>query len=318
MDLSGQVYQVSNFQNDLLILLSVDILFKMALFYISVHILLPQYLASKRISNLLKIFGLFIGTLAISIIVNALIINLIIDYNPQRLSRLFSLTLLLHLLIMLVAVAYRLIKEQYRNEHLKQLVEKEKLQTELDFLKSQINPHFLFNTLNNLFSEARKHENPTLSNGIAKLSHMMRYMLHDSNVAFISLEREVEYLNSYIELQMLRISSEDAFELKKDIPLFNPNIKIAPILFQPFIENAFKHGLSLEDASYVHLSLAIEENVLIFKVENSLSKDIRSIENSGIGLSNIRRRLALIYPNRHEIYTKKLENKFEVILKINL
>ena len=313
---TGQIHQITSFREDQLVMLSVDFFFKIIMFYIAAIYLLPAYLIKKRLNTAFKVLGLFVGTFLIGILINYFIITYTLNHKPPRSSRLFSLSLLIHFFILLLALAYSLSKERFRTEQLQKEIEEEKLRTELDFLKSQMNPHFLFNTLNNLYAESKRHKNPTLSNGIAKLSHMMRYMLYESNETFVSLGKEIEFLESFIELQMLRISPDDPFEFRKEIGHHDPSIKIAPILFQPIVENAFKYGVKLEEASYVYISLNVHENQLHFLVENSMSTDSRLIEHSGIGLSNIKRRLELLYPDKHTLQIQELADKFIVSLKL--
>lgn len=315
---SGQIHQITSFRENRFAMLSVDFFFKIIMFYVAAIYLLPVYLSKKQLHTVLKILGLFAGTFLLGILINYTIINYTLNCKPPRSSRLFSLSLLIHFFILLLALAYSLSKERFRTEQLQKEIEEEKLRTELDFLKSQMNPHFLFNTLNNLYAESKRHKNPTLSNGIAKLSHMMRYMLYESNETFVSLSKEIEFLESFIELQMLRISPDDPFEFRKEIGYYDPSIKIAPILFQPIVENAFKYGVKLEEASYVYISLDVHENQLHFLVENSMSTDSRLIEHSGIGLSNIKRRLELLYPDKHTLQIQELADKFTVSLKLQL
>lgn len=309
---------VRNFGEGLWIVLAIDMILKMALFYIATLRFLPNYFQEKNRKNLLRLIALFLGTFLLSVIINYVIVDNYLAPLPTRMQKLFSLSLLLHLFTMLLALAYSLLKERFRTERIQKEIEEEKLRTELDFLKAQINPHFLFNTLNNLYAESKRHTNATLSNGIAKLSHMMRYVIYDSNVAFVPLEKELEFLDSFIDLHLLRISPEDPFELKKYICEYDSSITIAPILFLPLVENAFKHGVKVESPSYIHISLDIDQNWLLFYVENSKANDNRKSEPSGIGLSNIRRRLELIYPDRHALEIEDYADKFCVTLKLQI
>jgi LytS/YehU family sensor histidine kinase len=196
-------------------------------------------------------------------------------------------------------------------------MENEKLNSELAFLKSQVNPHFLFNILNNICSLARKKSDDT-ENAIIKLSHIMRYMLYESKDEKVSLEKEVEYLKNYIELQRLRIS--DKVDINFSIDGDPESGMIEPMLLIPFVENAFKHGVSYLEESKINISLKIEKDLLIFKVENNMirkSVDVVQLE-SGIGLRNVLRRLDLLYPGKHKIAIHEDGTKYIVDLKITL
>lgn len=301
-----------------LAILLIDTFFKLILFYICSFFLFSGLSKSNQRRRKAMAAGLFVVTLMGSVGFNYLILQNHSVLATSKSNVLFGYMVLFHLLILFFAIGYRLARDWFKNEKINRQIQEEKLQTELDFLKSQINPHFLFNTLNNLFAEARKHKIDSLSNGIAKLSHIMRYMIYDSNVEFVSLGKEVEYLRSYIELQMLRISKDDPFDLKMDIGEIDSNVSIAPILFIPFVENAFKHGVKLEEGSFIHIALSVENGILTFKVENSQANNSNVIEHSGIGLSNIRRRLSLIYPDRHELDVETSVETFKVVLTIKL
>ncbi len=314
----GEVRQFQQPQFDQVFLLLVDLFFKAVLFYWTVSILIREYLTNRTRTNLLKLVAVFAGTFLLSYLLNMLIMASFEERPPFRATRLFSLSILLHFFIMLLAVAYGLSRERFNAERLQKEIKAEKLKTELDFLKSQLNPHFLFNTLNNLFAEANKHENPTLSSGIAKLSQMMRYMLYESNESFVSLEKEINYLHSFIELQMLRVSPKDPFDQQLDIDDYDPTLKIAPLLFQPLVENAFKHGISLESKSVVSISLSTHGEQLRFSIKNNKSSDPRQIEHSGIGLANLKRRLTLIYPEAHSLETNENLKEFSALLKLDL
>jgi two-component system LytT family sensor kinase len=315
---TGEVEQVTRFRTDLLIMLIVDMMFKISLFYIAALKVIPVFLSHRSLNNSLKLMLLFSITLICGLAANYVLVVYFLDYDPSRPSRLFSLSLLLHFFTLFLALAYSLSKERFKAERHQKEIEGEKMKTELDFLKSQVNPHFLFNTLNNLYAESKKHKNPTLSNGIAKLSHMMRYMIYDSNETFVYLDKEIEFLDSFIELQMLRISPNDPFELTKEVGPYNSSIKIAPILLQPIVENAFKHGIKLEEQSYIDIKLFVKESKLLFSVKNSKSNNSRSIEHSGIGLSNIRRRLELIYPENHSLQIEENSDHFSVTLELHI
>jgi LytS/YehU family sensor histidine kinase len=196
-------------------------------------------------------------------------------------------------------------------------MENEKLHSELAFLKSQVNPHFLFNILNNICSLARKKSDDT-ENAIIQLSRIMRYMLYDSKDEKVSLEKEAEYLQNYIDLQRLRISDSVIINFKIE---GNINGKmVEPMLLIPFVENAFKHGVSYLEASHIDIHLKIDNNDLQFRIENNRIKknDDPIQQESGIGLKNVLRRLDLLYPGTHTINIEETTTKYIVNLDISL
>ncbi len=192
------------------------------------------------------------------------------------------------------------------------------LQTELALLKAQINPHFLFNTLNNLYAMALREENPATANGIAKLSHLMRYVIYDSNIDRIELSREVEQIRSFIELQKLRFWEEDPIEIRFEISGDVEQYAIAPMLLLPFVENAFKHGISPNRPSQVSIQLSVEPRELRFCVENTLHRSQEAPTNgaSALGLRNVNRRLELLYPESHRLSIDQGDDKYRLVLEL--
>jgi len=218
-----------------------------------------------------------------------------------------------------ISTAARLFKKAIRQKLQIQEAESKQLQTELDLLKAQINPHFLFNTLNNLFGMARNQDAAT-AEGISRLSHLMRYMIHDSQVDRIDLDKEVEQVRRLIELQKLRFTGEDDIDIDFLTVGEINTIQIPPMILLPFVENAFKHGISLDKTSFVHIVLKSQRERLEFSVKNSTHapRQKRKESEAGLGLSNVRRRLELLYPGRHELKIEERENTFEASLSIEL
>lgn len=197
--------------------------------------------------------------------------------------------------------------------YLLQQVEKEKLNIELNSLKAQVNPHFLFNSLNSIYSQALAKSDQTAET-VLELSNLLRYMLYEVGDDLVLASKEVEMLENYIELQKLRV--EDAAHVSFVVNGNLSETKIAPLLVFPLVENAFKHGLkgSSEDA-FVKIELNVEEQIT-FDVRNNMGQvdDMEQGKYGGIGLENVKRRLALIYPNRHQLEINTLENEFQVKL----
>jgi two-component system, LytTR family, sensor kinase len=219
--------------------------------------------------------------------------------------------------IPLFAVIIKLFKYWYLDQVYKSQLEKEKLSSELKYLKSQIHPHFLFNTLNNLYALTLT-KSEKASDIVIKLSNLLDYMLYNSNTDRITLNKEIDIVKSYIELEKIRYS--DRLDLKLNIIGDTNSVNVAPLILFPFIENAFKHGASNDSKQpYINISIQMKDNVLILNVANSIPAVKKETSNGeGIGLNNIRRRLELIYPDQHELSFAESEDKFEVMLKLNL
>jgi two-component system LytT family sensor kinase len=217
--------------------------------------------------------------------------------------------------MLLISTSFKVLADSVKQRFLMQQIEAKQVQTELRLLKAQINPHFLFNTLNNLFGMARK-QDPQTADGISGLSHLMRYMIYESNVEFINLEKEIRQINRLIELQKLRFAKDDDIQIDFSIDGEVTKVQIPPMLLIPFVENAFKHGISLVAPSFVRIDLNVEKDKLEFSVSNSKHTRPENKEETGIGigLKNVSRRLELLYPGNHELAISDGENVFEVRL----
>ncbi len=192
-------------------------------------------------------------------------------------------------------------------------IENDQLHLELSSLKNQINPHFFFNTLNNLYalSLEKSDETPSV---ILKLSEMMRYTIYDCKEPKVSILNEITYLENFISLQKVRHHKRGNITFKNEI--VNSDVQLAPMLLIVFLENAFKHGFDLiEKDAFINLSLKIEKNRLHFYIENNFIKT-EDGHQTGIGLENVKRRLSLIYPKTHELKVVKSKNLFSVDLKL--
>jgi hypothetical protein len=218
-----------------------------------------------------------------------------------------------------LALAYFFLNAWANSELIQTQLQANQLNTEIKFLKSQINPHFLFNTLNNLFSMAQAKGNDELADGISKLSGMMRYMLYDSNEESVPLSKEITYLEECITLYKLRYADAEV-DITFEHTGESADIRIAPMLFIPFVENAFKHGVAIGQSAAIRLAIVVSGHQLIFACVNTNYSSIKKMEmeKTGIGLENVRRRLALVYPGKHWLTTKKEDGKFKVRLEIDL
>ena len=234
-------------------------------------------------------------------------------HNVTRIALLFPFAL-----IIFCSFSYRVYIEKIRqNERIREM-ETIQLKTELDFLRSQVSPHFMFNLMNTLVSMARK-RSELMEPSLISLSQLMRYMLYDSSNEKIDLFREIEYLKNYISLQLLRFGDTVRFNLF--LSGDPAGYAIEPMLLIPFVENAFKHGAEYVDEPMIDVVIDIDnkEGKLRLKVMNSISRvERRRNEGSGIGLVNVRRRLALLYPDHHSIFVEEKDDLYTLNLEINL
>jgi len=295
----------------------ISIIFLIVIFYFNYFILIPKFL-------LLKKYLLYAITLILSIVtafvLSEVCLNLF-DINPDNIANINPLLIkiepvmranafLILILSILASISLTI------NNHLKQL-EKEKLVAQISSLKFQINPHFLFNTLNNIYATALD-TSPRTADMVDRLSEMMRYTMKETQNDFVPLEEEINYLNNYIELQKLRFESKLKFDYTIEGEF--TELQIAPMLLIPFVENAFKHGVNSEQDSNIRINIKANESEIHFLVANkkvSIQSGIK--ENSGgLGIENTKNRLVLIYPSKHLLTIKETENDFIVSLHINL
>jgi sensor histidine kinase YesM len=212
----------------------------------------------------------------------------------------------------------RLIEQHEASEKRQKELEREKLNSELAFLKNQISPHFFFNTLNNIYSLIEVNKN-NAQEAVLKLSKMMRYLLYESEQGETGLVKEIGFMKHYIDLMKLRLSPK--VELSIDLPENPPDYKIPPLLLIPFIENAFKHGISYRDKPFIRISMTAANDQIIFKCINSIGQSSAQAldeAHSGIGLENVKKRLGILFPGSHTLKVEKVESFFSVYLEINL
>jgi len=222
---------------------------------------------------------------------------------------------LMYFLIIGICVAFRMTRNWYQVESEKKELLQQTTESELKWLKSQLNPHFLFNTLNNIYSQITV--NPeNAKESVKQLSDMLRYVLYDSSEKFVPLEDELEFIRNYIELMRIRLSSR--VKLEANIPEGDPGVYIIPLLFISLIENAFKHGVSASKPSYIKINFEQSETEIRFIIENSyFPKTENDKGGSGIGLINIQKRLELGYPGEHTFKYGQVGDTFqsELIIK---
>ena len=216
-----------------------------------------------------------------------------------------------------ISTGYGFITLLLQQEKTRQQEHEERLKSELSFLRSQISPHFIFNVLNSIVYLIRSKSSQAESVTI-KLSELMRYLLYESGDVQVSLDKEVEYLKNYVELQKIRF--EEDVEIKMNIEGTPGSQLIEPMLMIPFVENAFKHGVGLIQDPTIDIHLKIEEKALTFSVKNKASQDEseEKYSASGIGLRNVRRRLELLYPGKHELKIDRNGEWFEVEMRLKI
>jgi hypothetical protein len=281
------------------IFLDITLIGSMILFYFHSFYTSPILLKYKQLNNFIIItlleISLFCGILGL-------------------VSNLHFFTMLAaSVTILTFASLYAFVKHQSREQ--KYLLAKNEI--ELQQLKSQVNPHFLFNSLNTIYSFALKENAENTAGNIIKLSNLIRYMLSDIKKDLIPLEKEVNYIKDFIDIQVARCSSEQKVELS-----FN-NIEghfIAPMLLMPFVENAFKHGIHTGEASQININIGCNEGTIFFNCSNSISKTKKTElteQGFGIGIKNVKSRLELIYPNRYNLSITDKGFAFSVDVKIN-
>lgn len=322
------IYQVISHQRGadiewgtVLRVVAVQVLFAMIIGYLNYFILLPAFLRDKKIRKYLLQFFLTFGIL---ITIRVALGRYLADgftggngfmYTTRYVIQVVTTNLFIVIFLGMIRFAVDWFEFEARQKN----VENERLIAELNFLKAQINPHFLFNTLNNLYYLAYTQSQKT-TEVIAKLSQMMRYMIYDSNASLVPLSKEIEYMENYISLERLRLNEE--IPIRLSVQGGNPqDYLIAPLIFITFLENAFKHGVSNNHPkAWVDVSIHLKGNECVYRVENSkvpFNKP-EAEEKSGIGLQNVKRRLELSYPGKHSLSVNNLTDKYSVELNIQL
>src|ERR1700748_644732 len=285
---------------ELLVLFGLFNAVNIGLFYLNYLYLIPRFLDKKR-------YKYYTIALVIAIIVFALgkygLANIfkpyaLMEHGKQTPFGSFMLgSCLTNIFYLFLSVALKFAVDWFLNERIQRDIENERLTAELAFLKSQINPHFLFNSLNSIYSLAYQKSDST-PDAILKLSEIMRYMLYESNDNKVDLSKELQYLQNYIDLQKIRFGNKAFVDFKITGEVGNQ--KIVPLLLIAFIENAFKHGVANDPSSPIVLLINLDGTTLHFFMENKKHMMNRDTEG-GIGLNNVKRRLDLLYPGKYSL-----------------
>ncbi|MCP2027089.1 hypothetical protein L1276_002233 [Flavobacterium sp. HSC-32F16] len=220
-----------------------------------------------------------------------------------------------YILIITISAIIRTLTEFYNNQQNKLIAETHRTNTELIYLRKQTNPHFLFNSLNSIYSLAHK-KSDLVPDAIVTLSELMRYMLYETDNKTVALEKEINYIQNYIELQKLRLNNIE--DIVINVHGDTRNKFIEPLLLISFVENAFKYGTDYKGAAHVKIKIFIFENNLDFWIENTIENYVKDPDNSGIGLVNIQSRLDLLYPNAHELTINQDNQFYRVHLNLKL
>lgn len=288
--------------------------------YFMMYYLLPRYLLGGKYAAFFIL--LLISSFAAGIVQRYLAFNFDYPiYYPEALKdRFFYLPKIVKMFVAIypaafTAVAIKLLKYWYANQHAQQVLTQEKLQAELNFLKTQIHPHFLFNTLNNLYALTLK-KSDLAPEMVLKLSELINYMLYECKGDEVLLSKEVKFLRNYVDIEKMRYG--DKLEVDIRVTGETDTHTIAPLIILPFVENCFKHGASEElEHSWVKVAIERDNERLVIKVENNKVSGNGHAKSEGIGIHNVKRRLDLLYPGRYDLKIINGEETFLVILSIN-
>ena len=298
----------------------INLMFYAIIVYVNIFYLIPNYLSQK------KFFSYFVFLLALAILITPIklfVFHFKWEAFPQLQNILYVDQIRYYAMSFTAAGASSIIKiiaDWLKHEREKQELETRNVQSELKFLKSQINPHFLFNTLNSIYALSLK-KSDKAPEIVVKLSEMLRYMLYECNEKSVLLQKEISYIQNYLELEKLRHGEhmDIIFTFVQD----PGNLRVAPLLFVPFLENAFKHGASNHlEAGHVHATLKIQNGLVLFSIENSKPESMpssqHSLKSGGIGLVNIRKRLEILYPDRHALKIEESPDIYKVYLNLKI
>jgi sensor histidine kinase YesM len=290
--------------------------------YVFVYHLIPDFLIAKKHKKF-ALYTFYAGVFIVCAVLMTVVFGFVFFYNLEfqkmpALTKNSGVILVCVLLIIVLASGFKILKHNYKSLDEKKTLENKFLQTqlqlkeqELKFLKMQIHPHFLFNTLNTLYGFALKKSNEA-PEMILKLSNLLDYILYQVDKPLVFLQDEINHIEDYISLEKSRF--QKSLKVDVQINFFDENLRIAPMLLLPFVENAFKHGTQIDGVLHVNICLKVDEKELRFTIENSTAKKEHS--KNGIGLENIKKRLNMLYPNRHSLEILEEEKLFKVNLQI--
>ncbi len=323
--LSFFIYQLSSYQRGreldwgrVFTIAFIQISFAVLVSYVNYFYLLPRFLNRRKVlPYVFQFVALFGAIITLRLFTERLVLDGFTHQEAYLYRTRFVVQMVTSNFFIVVFVGMlRFAQDWFELEARRKAVEREKLLAELNFLKAQINPHFLFNTLNNLYYLAYA-KSDRATEVIDKLSKMMRYMIYESNHPQVLLSKEIEYMQNYISLERIRLSNEVPIDF--DIVGNIQGVMIAPLIFITFLENAFKHGVTGHaQGSWVKISITMEGKTCVYAVKNSKVGASHGEKDPGIGLVNVKRRLELSYPQHYELTIRDAEDRFEVQLKLDL
>lgn len=292
-----------------------------SLFYLTALYLIPHYISKDKYKTCFSLVLIFYLSLTM---VNSLVDHLyfVAIYSTEK-EPFWSVTLtnaISKLFILSLALGYGFTRIMIRTEKDRQQLIEDKLNAELKILKAQIDPHFLFNTLNMAYASAIKSSDTHTADIVEKLAVLMRYVIYESNGDKVPLEKDINYVENYISLQLQRLATDITSNIKCSIKGVWQGYQIAPMILIPFIENVFKHGIRLNEKSGIDINLNFQSGLLILETRNTQTnnKDSKDISNSGIGLDNVKKRLKIIYPNRHKLEIETTNSIYHSRLELKL
>ncbi len=284
------------------------------LFYLNAYVLIPRFILTEKY----KKYALFL----IPVFVFLFLINwgtfaLFIPERDFRFNGFVFFYIFPCLFFLACSTAWTMFRHKITSDRLSKEKETLNLKTELAFLRSQVSPHFMFNVLNNMVALARK-KSDLLEPSLIKLSSLLRYMLYETDEEKVLLDKEVDYLKSYIDLQVQRFGNK--IKVEACLQEVNGSYLVEPMLLIPFVENAFKHGTGAYNNGEINIKLTAKDNLLHFSVGNAYTKNIEEIKDktSGIGLQNVKRRLNLLYNQMHTLTITDENNFYTIDLQLKL
>ena len=294
----GSSNEVFPFTCSMLIGILVKTLFAGVVWFL---VLDPFVRKGRLVVMLIRLTCMIVACLSIEIFLSWQFQAFHLSHMISHQSSVIWVNLALYLGITMIMMAIAFARQWIENERKQRELTETKLTTELAYLRSQINPHFLFNTLNNIFSIAQRDKNEEVAMSISRLSGLMRYTLNEGSNNFVSLKTEIDHLQDFIGLARMRYTSEEAnvnFMVSGDVE----DVLIAPMILSPFIENAFKYGVKIHEHSAVEIQITVSNKEIRFLCRNAIYKtEGVSNDSSGIGLLNVKRRIELLYPGRNSL-----------------
>jgi len=298
------------------------LLFIAANYYFNIYYNVPKFLYKKKYVTfgLLFLAGVIVAALLRVPLATYLSVHFFAPgRKPPGFYQLFVNSFINIFIWVICLVAGKIIMDRIRFQKYVDLMEKDKVRNELDFLKAQFNPHFLFNSINSIYGNIDKN-NSSARNMLLTFSDMLRYQLYECNTDSISIDREVKYIRNYVALQQTRNAENLVVDLEVDEDL--RGFTVAPLLFTAFVENAFKYVSHYDDKeNKVEISLSKKSDSLVFRAFNTKEKNYNGdtvINHGGIGIANVKRRLELLYPFKHELAMSRDDSSYEVVLKLQV